>query len=253
MEQEEAIDAAHQDPYLTTHPLTPDRIAFVKDHLARSPYKDAQLPSGFDSGFDMVKAKLDGFLDSPGPTYRAYAAKETTPAVRYARVVLSHRMGDEAGSLRLLDGLIAEQPSSPWLQELKGQVLFESGSGRAALAPYQQAVRLAPDQPLIRQSLAHVMIESNDPALLRPAIDHLQTALRYDREDDETWHWLGVAWGRLGNLGEANLALAEEAMLQNDIRSARRFAQEAAGALPPGPSKLRALDISNAVKRENRT
>ena len=41
-------------------------------------------------------------------------------------------------------------------------------------------------------------------------------------------------------------------MLVGDIPTARRFARQAADVLPSGPSKLRALDISNAVKKENR-
>lgn len=42
-------------------------------------------------------------------------------------------------------------------------------------------------------------------------------------------------------------------MLENDIPAARRFAREAAEALPQGPSRLRARDISNAVNKENRS
>ncbi len=241
-----------QDPYLINHPLTQDRIIFVEHHAEASPYRDAPLPAGFESAFQMVKAKLDGFLNPPAGVLRRYPASDRSAPARYARAIALHRLGHDADAVPMLDELIREQPSSPWLAELKGQVLFEAGQARAALAPYREAVRLAPGEPLIRQSLARVMIETSDPALLRPAIEQLQLAQRQSREDDDSWHLLGIAWGRLGNLGEANLALAEEAMLQDDIPLARRFAREAAKALPQGPSRLRALDISNAVKKENR-
>ncbi len=252
LEQEEALMVEYQDPYLVDHPLTPDRIAFVKHHLAASPYRDAPLPPGFQSGFAMVKAKLDGFLDTPSSVLRTYPASDQSAPARYARAIVEHRLGHDGVAVTLLDGLIREQPDSPWLRELKGQILFEGGKVHAALAPYRTAVRLAPEQPLIRQGLARAMVETDDPALLRPAIAQLQMAQRLQHNDPDTWHLLGVAWGRLGNLGEANLALAEEAMLENDIPAARRFARMAVKALPQGPSRLRALDISNAVKKENR-
>lgn len=252
LEQEEALTRRFQDPYMIDHPLTPDRIAFVQHHVATSPYSDAPLPAGFESGFRMVKAKLDGFLDDPYEVLRTYKATDGSAPARYARAIAEHRLGHDTVALQLLDGLIRQQPNSPWLAELKGQILFEGGQAGAALAPYRVAVQLAPNQPLIRQGLARAMVESNDPGLLRPAIDQLQLAQRQERNDPETWHLLGIAWGRLGNLGEANLALAEEAMLENHIPTARRFAREAAKALPLGPSRLRALDISNAVKKENR-
>lgn len=251
LEQQEALTVAYQDPYLIDHPLTEDRIAFVRHHVATSPYSNAPLPAGFESGFRMVRAKLDGFLDDPATVLRKYPAGDGSAPARYARAIAEHRLGHDADAVRLLDGLIRAQPDNPWLAELKGQILFESGQLRAALPPYQAAVRLAPTQPLIRQSLARVMVETGDAALLRPAVAQFQLAQRQERDDPETWHLLGIAWGRLGNLGEANLALAEEAMLEDNIPAARRFAREAARMLPQGPARLRALDISNAVKKEN--
>ena len=135
---------------------------------------------------------------------------------------------------------------------MKGQVLFEGGRVREAIAAYQEAARLAPEQPLIRQGLGRAMVESGDAALLRPAVQQLQSALRGEQDDDISWHALGIAWGRLGDLGQANLALAEAALLQGDIQGAHGFAAKAEQALPAGPSRLRAQDITNAVKKENR-
>jgi predicted Zn-dependent protease len=253
LEQQEALQIDRQDPYLVSHPLTPARREFVQHHLAKSPYRDSTLPMPLEEAFRMVQAKLDGFLEPPQNVLQKYPGSSRDAPALYARAIALHRLGHSDDALVLLDRLIIQQPLSPWLLELKGQILFESGQGQAALAAYRQAVRLAPEQPLIHQSLAHVMIETDDPSLLRPAIAELEAAQRRERDDATTWHLLGIAWGRLGNLGEAHLALAEEAMLADDIPVARRLARQAAAALPAGPAKLRALDISNAVKKENRS
>ena len=252
LQDETLLSAALQDPYVQTHPLTQSRIAFIEDHLARGPYADAALPPGFEAGFQMVKAKLIGFLTPSSRTLQRYSATDRSPPARYARAIALYRLGQTAPALQLIDGLLAEQPSSPWFHELKGQVLFEAGRVREALVPYRAAAHLAPEQPQIRSALARAMIEVGDPALLRPAIGELESALAREPDDGDSWHALSIAWGRAGKIGQADLALAEEAMLNGDIRMANLWAGKAGKLLPPGPAKMRAGDISNAVKRENR-
>lgn len=252
LEGQEALVSELQDPYVRTHPLTADRIAYVQNHVDTSPCSSHPLPPGWARAFQMMKAKLTGFLAEPDEVLRHYPESDRSPPARYARAIMLYRQGHTDSALGLINGLIAEQPGNAWLHELKGQVLFDGGRGKEALAPYREAARLAPEQPLIGQELAHAEIETGDPALLRPAIACLQTALSRERSDPFSWHELGVAWGRLGDMGQANLALAEEAMLKHDIEGAKALAFRAQRQLPPGPARLRAIDISNAVRKENR-
>ena len=252
VQDQDALVDELQDPYLRTHPLTRDRIEAVTVHVARSPYSDAKLPAGFDSGFAMVRAKLRGFLEPSSVTLRRIRESDPAPDSRYARGIALYRLGRTDEALKLIDGLLAEAPSSPWLHELKGQILFEGGRGAAAIGPYREAARLAPEQAPIRAALAHALIEAGDPAQLRQAIGHLQSALARERDDSGSWRDLGIAWGRLGEMGQADLALAEEALVLGDIPRARTLARRAEKQLPQGPSRLRAVDVGNAVRKENR-
>jgi predicted Zn-dependent protease len=199
----------------------------------------------------MVRAKLIGFLSPSSETLKSI--KGDDPPARYARAIALYRLGHLNEALPMVDRLIAEQRTNPWLHELKGQILFENGRVREALAPYREAVRLAPDQPQIRIGLAHAMVETGDPLLLRPAIQELQPALDREHENTMGWRTLATAWGKLGDIGQANLALAEEALENDKIPLARGLAARAQTQLPPGPARVRAVDISNAVKKENRT
>ena len=252
LKDQELLAVDRQDPYMQTHPLTRERIEFVNNHVAHSPYRDRPLPAGLVTGFQLVRAKLDGFLEAPITVFRKYPPKDVSAPARYARAIADYRSGRTADALAGLDTLIAEQRGNPWLLELKGQILFESGRAKEAVAAYRDATRIGSEQPLIRTALARAMIESNDPGAIRPAIAELQRALDRDKEDADTWRLLGRAWGMVGDLGQANLALAEEAMLNDDIPMARRFAREAEKYLTAGPARLRAQDIANAVKKENR-
>ena len=251
LEGDEALYSDMRDPYILTHPLTRDRVAFVQQHVETSPYSNDPLPAGWEDEFQMVRAKLRGFLTPSSVTLKRVAANDNTPPARYERAIALYRLGHTDEAVALLDGLLAQHKANPWCTN-EGPSAVRGRAGAGGDRAYQAAARLAPGQPLIHQGLGRAMIESGDPKLLTPAVEELRTALRVERDDDFSWHLLGIAWGRLGDLGEANLALAEEALLRGDIRAAHGFSARAEQALPPGPSRLRAQDITNAVKKENR-
>lgn len=249
--EQELLAVGRQDPYFRTHPLSRDRLEFIREHLSRSPASDAPLPADLEAAFAMVRAKLDGFIDSPALTWRRYPESDRSAHARYARAVAQFRSGRIPEAVVLVDGLIAEQPSSPWLHELRGQILFEGHRLADSLAPYATAARLAPEEGLIRLGHARVLIEMGQPAQLRLALAELDAALRTERESPFVWRQVATARGRLGDMALADLALAEEAMLLGDPRAARTLAARAEAALPAGPMRLRAQDLKNAAQPEN--
>lgn len=223
----------------------------MREQLARSPAADAALPTGLEGAFAMVRAKIDGFIDLPANTWRRYPESDTGAPARYARTIALFRSGRTAEALAVLETLLRETPSSPWLHELQGQILFEGQRAAEALGPYATAARLAPEEGLIRLNHARVLMELGQPAQLRQAVAELEAALRTERESPFAWRQMGIARGRLGQLPQADLALAEEALLRGDARTARMLAQRAEQALPPGPMRLRAQDLVNATEPEN--
>jgi predicted Zn-dependent protease len=253
LQDQELLSVSRQDPYLRTHPLSRDRLEFVREQLARSRYADAPLPAPITTSFAMVRAKLDGFLESGSIVWRRYPESDRSAPAQYARAIQYFRSGRIDEAARMLDALIREQPASPWLHEMKGQVLFEGGRPREAIAAYRDAVRLAPTQALIRTAYGRALMETGEPALLRQAIEEFEASLRLERDAAFTWRQLGIARGRAGQTALADLALAEEALLNGDYPAARLLAQRAEQALPPGPARLRATDLRNATRRENMT
>ncbi len=251
---QELMISDRQDPYLRTHPLTRDRIDFIRGQIA-SRGRDGALPPVMERDFAMVRAKLFGFLEGGVAMNRAFPPGDTSEPARYARAIQLFRAGriDEAAGE--IDRLIAARPTSPWLHELKGQIYFEGGGrAREAIAPYREAVRLAPSEPLIRAGLARALVATEQPAQLRAAVAEAEAALRLDRSLNLAWHTLGMARGKLGEEGLAALALAEEAAINGDLLTQRQMAARAERLLPAGPSRLRAQDLANAaqIEREER-
>jgi predicted Zn-dependent protease len=253
LQDQEMLVVGRQDPYFRTHPLSRDRLEFVTEHVARSPASDAPWPPALESGYRMVRAKLDAFIDAPLTTWKRYPESDASAPARYARAIAQYRSGRSELALEILAPLVKEQPGNPWLRELQGQILFEAGRPRDAVAPLREAARLAPSEALIRTALGRALMEAGDPALLRAAVGEFEASLRLERENAFTWRQLGIVHGRLGEMPRADLALAEEAILEGDFPNARMLARRAEEALPPGPLKLRAQDLREAARRDNLT
>ena len=249
LEDREELALGQANPYLRTHPLTRERIRFIRDRVEKEGPAAAPAPEALRTAHRRMVAKLRGFLDPPEKTLHAYPADDTSTAALYARAIAYYRIPDLVQSLAALDELLERQPDDPWFHELKGQVLFENGRVSDAIAPYERAVALRSDAALPRLGLARAQIETGDAALLPAAIKHLEAATRLERNNPQHWHQLGIARGRSGDRPASSLAFAEAAYLRGDMQEALRHAAIAADGLKYGSAGwLRAEDIRNAAE-----
>ncbi len=249
LEKQDPRSPDRQEPYLRTHPLSRERVEVLRQHVDVSPNSAVPLSAAFENMHQRMKAKLFAFLNPLGHTLRQYPERDRSPVARYARAIAYYRAPQLDKALELIEALIREQPDDPYFNELKGQMLFENGRVADAVAPYETAVRLLPSSGLLKGDLARVQIESQDPALLEPAIANLNVALREDRAQPFYWRQLAIAYGRRGDMAESSLALAEEAMLLNRKAEARYHAGRAEQLLPRGsPGWLKAQDILEAAR-----
>jgi predicted Zn-dependent protease len=232
LQADEPLTGEATDPWARTHPLTSERIDYVRHHVETSRYSDAPEPPGFVDLLQVIQVKLHAFLDDPSATLQAYPVSDHSVIARYARAIALYRIPRLDAALAEVDGLIRDYPSNPYYAELKGQMLFENGRVRDAIGPYEQAMKLAPQAALIRISLAQVYIESGDPALNKRALAYLNDAARDEGRDGTVWRLLAIAYGRDHQLGMAALSLAEEALADSKKKDAQQQAQRAKQNLP---------------------
>ena len=140
--------------------------------------------------------------------------------------------------------------TTPGSHELKGQVLFENGRVREAIAPYERAVALKADAALLRLGLARAQIELGDSASLSSAIENLEAATRLEKTVPQHWYQLGIARGRAGERAASSLAFAEGSLFYGATRNERTITQPSRQKTWPRGSAgwLRADDILNATK-----
>lgn len=253
LQSQELLLGEHEDPYLMDHPLTQERIDYVREHVDRSPYSKTPDPPAYVVMMDRMKVKVAAFTQPPSTTLGQYSEKDRSLPARYARAIAYYRIPDLDKALPAVDALIRDYPRDPYFRELKGQMLFENGRVADAVRPYEDAMRLAPAAPLLRIELAQVYIENNDPARNKLAIAYLSDALRNEDKDVEAWHMLATAYGRDNQIGMAALSLAEEGLAGDNKTNAVQQARRAEKLLPKGSAayaraqqiRAQAKDIDN--------
>jgi predicted Zn-dependent protease len=233
--------------YARTHPLTQDRIRFMNEQVERSPYRDQHITGDLVEAHERMVAKLDGFLSDPQDVLRRRTGDSV--ADRYARAVALYRVPDVEGSIGLIDGLIASEPKNPYFYELKGQILFENGKVAAAVPPYREAMRHRPGSALIRMGLARALLEQSDAASNQEAVSLLEEATRLEPGNPGAWRFLGIAYGKLGQEGQASMALAEQAILVGEKDDARLYLRRAQQGIEPGdPKWIHLQDLLRTVE-----
>ena len=247
LQADEPLGGDPLDPWARTHPLTSERIEYVRHHVETSPFSNAPDPPGFADLLKMVQIKLHAFLDDPSATLRAYPPSDHSVYARYARAIALYRVPKLDQALAEIDGLIHDFPANPYYRELKGQMLFENGRVRDSIAPYEEAIKLAPQAALIRISLAQSCIETNDPALNKRAIAYLEDASRVEGREGSLWRLLAVAYGRDNQIGKAALSLAERALADGKKKDALEQGQRAKQLLKKNTADY---DRADEIRRE---
>jgi predicted Zn-dependent protease len=247
---QEALLSASQDPYVRTHPLTRDRVDTIRAHVGRSTNSNVVERPEFVERHDRMRAKLIAFLRSPTTTFREYPAKDNSLSSRYARSIARHKKRETSKALALIEGLLAEYPKDPYFHEFHGQILLESGNAEAAVAPYERAVNLRPNEVLLRIGLGQAQVSVENDRYIKAAVTNMRHAVQLAPGNPAAWRWLGMAYGRIGDIGQAALATAERYMLTGKFRDAAGQASRAERALDKGsPGWLRAQDLKNAAKQ----
>jgi predicted Zn-dependent protease len=244
LESQELLVTARQDPYLRSHPLTRDRVAFIENHVKSANLPEDTVPPAWKLAYARVRAKLFGFLEAPSRTLQRYPDSDVGIPARYARAIAHYRLAETDAAVRIIDGLIKESPRDPYFLELKGQVLFEAGNVEDSIPPYRECVRLSPHDAPLQLGLARALIARGGDVDLKEAAKALEQALRDEPDVPGYWKQLAIARGRGGDEAWASYAMAEYSLRTGQNAEARFHAEKALQSLPSGlPARLRAEDI----------
>jgi predicted Zn-dependent protease len=245
---DEAMSAYYNTPFVTDHPADRERIDLLTREVDASPYKDVPDSPAVIHEFHMVQAKLAGYLSRPDAVMQRYPLSDQSEEAHYARAMAYFRQPDLPKALAEINILIKEEPNNPYFWEVLGQINVDMAQPLKGIAPYQKAVDLLPDAPLLRIDLAAAQLATDKPQFTKPALENLKIALRQEGDNTFAWYESAQAYSQLGNEPEANLSTAELNYSAGNMRDAARFATMAAHELPKGtPDWQRASDIMAVI------
>jgi predicted Zn-dependent protease len=243
LQREERMLIGRRDPYLTTHPLTPDRIATFEEAVRTSPYANAPDSAKFSDMHHRMVAKLMGFI-TPANALSHFAEGDRSVPARYARAIALYRTGALGSALLTIDGLLKEHPNDPYFHELRGQMLFENGRAAESVVSYRKAVQLLPGVGVVKIDFGRALLETNNPGNDREAVRNLEQAAQTESGSFDLWRLMSVGYARLNNPGMTSLARAEMAILRGNRAEAISHAAAAERQLQAGtPAWQRAEDI----------
>ena len=247
--EEYRLAIPQDNSYNRTHPLSGERIAALEHVLKASPYWGKGADPVLQARYQRVRAKLIGYLSDPKDTLKAYPLSNTTPPARVARAYAFHKLAEPDKAVAEVDALLKATPTDPYLLELKGQVLLESGRIDEAIPPLRIAVAQSGGNPLISGMLGHALVQAgeahNDDAAYAEAEKVLRAALARDEDNPFAWLQLETVYERKGDKPRLALATAERLTLSGgDPRAALNSAMVAVQGLPQDtPEWIRAQDI----------
>lgn len=231
--------------YGRTHPMSGDRIRFLRDTYSADPAWDVTTPSALEARFQRVKAKLGGFINDPQATLRRYPESDQSASARYARAYAWHKSAHPDRAMAEAAALVALSPDDPYFLELQGQVLLESGRPVEALPPLRRAYERSNAQPLIAALFGHALIATEDDDNYAEAESVLRAAVNRDNDNPFAWYQLGIVYAHEGDEPRAALATAERYSMTGQAGLALMSAEAALGGLPEhSPDWLRAQDIA---------
>ena len=251
---QEVLSGQNQDPFVRSHPISEDRLSALRGRVEASPYFDKKDSAKDVHDLKMVQAKLIGFIGQPSVTFNTYPQSDQSDYAHYARAIANHQLGRTQEALKELAPVLEHEPNDPYVHELKGQILFESGEIEPSIVSYRKALELDPNEPQIQMALGQSILARDTVPAAKEALPYLQKAARSISNYPYAYYQLSQAYGKLNQIGMAELATAQYYDTLGDAREATRHARRAQQHLKTGtPDWLKAEDIaSQQVPRDQR-
>ncbi len=211
------------NPNRINHPLTSERLNNAKTkikNLKKIPSKSSGQIAKENADYDMLRAKLIGYLDNDKNVLTLYPYSDKSDAAIYARAIANMRTGNldiaKTGTLTL----ITRHPNIPYFYELLGDIEFQYGHYDDSINAYEKALSLAENAPQIETALALVLSERNksdDKTRARELVKHVILT-----EPAPLAYWI---LARATDDGESDWAMAEFYKMNGDMQNAKKYAK----------------------------
>lgn len=221
------LPQSRQSDYYLTHPSAQERSAVFQDFVNTKEDPNLTEPSWMTALHGRIKTKLLGWTKPP-KTIISNSIGDYSDAATYKRAIAYYRLSDIAAAEDEMRILLDSAPNDPYYHEFLGDVLMSKGDAEGAVLSYRLAISLMEsdlNKGQIYLSIGRALMIIGDETSLAEAITILENAV----QEEPAWafvkHQLGIAYGKAGRLADADLILAEEALMVGNNELATRLAK----------------------------
>ncbi len=254
LHRSEPLQRSGSARYLRTHPLSATRINRIEELVRRHSGNVVQKAPGItrehEYWYARARAKFKGFLNTPSRNIRELRNADSSEINSLVRAISYFRLPDFDAGLNETERLLRKRPNDPFYNELKGQFLLASGRVQPAIESYDNAVSLAPNEPLLLAGLGRAQLALGNRESNAGALRTLKRAYDLDPRDARMLRDLAIAYQKDGQRGMAALVTAERFALNAQFAQAATHAGHAQKLLRNGsPEWQKARDILQMVGR----
>ncbi|MFQ3361708.1 MAG: M48 family metalloprotease [Alphaproteobacteria bacterium] len=218
------LSAKHMNPYELTHASSQDRINLIKSLAISSPYYDKTDSMELLHRHNLVRAKLIAYLNYNNVNFIA-----DNVYTQYIDVIRDFERGDLNPALEKLNILLQSDYNNPFYSELKGEILFQLKKPKEALEAFENAINLAPNEKLILNKYAEILISTEVSENIKKAIKILDDSIKNSPDNIEAYRQISIAYYKDNNIGLAELYSAYVELMTGNKKQAKIFAKRAKG------------------------
>lgn len=220
--------------YLSTHPLTQNRVSDTRNRAEQYPRRDVADAQEYHLVRSRLQVRYAGSASVAVETFENYLERpdtEKADAIRYGLAVARIRSGEYDRAISQLEELLQGSPGRITYQVTLAEALIEQDRLDEARELLEEALSRNPGNYPITDMLARV--ETADGNGERAA-DHLQKLTREMPSKEHLWTRLAEAEGMARDIVGVHRARAEYDVLMGDLESAERQLRQAQERLPAG-------------------
>lgn len=243
MDEQSGAMESKINPNRINHPLTRERLKNAREYIAEhAPEYHAPDTSTRDTEFELVRAKLIGYLDNEKTVLQHYPYTDKSDAAIYARAIANMRGGNLDGARDGIHTLISRNPNNGYFYELLGDIEYQFGHYDDSVRAYEKSLDVLDSAPQIETALALVLSERKKTDDVSRAIELAKRAI-LDTPTPMVYWVLARCYGDI-DTGRYAWAMAEYYALRGDDDKATEYAKRAQKNLNKNsPEYIKAGDL----------
>lgn len=230
------------NPNRINHPLTTERVKNAREHIGAMkevPKIDPKILAKQNADYELVRAKLIGYLDSASQVRAKYPSTDTSNPALYARAIAHMQSGNLAAAKTHTQALIDRDRNNPYFYELLGDIEYQYGHYDDSVDAYEHSLKLSENAPQIQTALALVLSDRRKSGDTEQAIELCKRALL--KEPAPLTYWV---LAKLFDDGKSDWAMAEYYNMVGKSKESKRYAKKAQSTLPKNsPEYIKSGDL----------